>query len=151
MFCLFDGGGAAALTAVKRQKSEDSLLDVNDHASWRSFMASRIAGEMDLIRFGVSGIYLVGSTDSGEAGIGSDIDLVIVFDGAAEERKLLEQWLDGWSGALAAMNFIRTGYRARGGLLDIHIVTESDLRRRDSFATMTRSEADSTLLRKRDS
>ena len=34
---------------------------------------------------------------------------------------------------MAEMNYLRTGFRSKG-LLDVHIVTDEDIARRDSFA-----------------
>jgi hypothetical protein len=45
----------------------------------------------------------------------------------------LDLWLDGWSRALAEMNYLRTGYRSRG-LLDVHYVTDADVAAQTSFA-----------------
>ena len=42
-------------------------------------------------------------------------------------------WLDGWSFALSEMNYLRTGVKT-SGLLDIHMVTDEDIRKRTSFA-----------------
>lgn len=100
---------------------------------WRSYMAERIAAKVDPPRFGIKGIYLFGSTNSGTAGPGSDIDLLVHFDGTEEQRKDMLQWFNGWSSALAEMNYLKTGY-ASDGLLDVHIVTDEDIARKTSYA-----------------
>ncbi len=100
---------------------------------WRSYMAERVAARLDPSRFGVKGVYLFGSTNSGTAGPGSDIDLIIHFDGTDEQRKDLLQWLEGWSFCLAEINYLKTGYSSNG-LLDIHIVTDQDIVKKTSYA-----------------
>ena len=62
-----------------------------DHDRWRRFMAERVAQSMDMRFFGVRSIHLCGSAETGQAGVGSDIDLIIHFAGTAETRSLLEQ------------------------------------------------------------
>ena len=42
-------------------------------------------------------------------------------------------WLEGWSRALAEMNYLRTGYHTEG-LLDVHFVTDEDIARGTSYA-----------------
>ena len=42
-------------------------------------------------------------------------------------------WLQGWSCCLDEMNYLKTGHR-RGGLLDVHIVTDKDIQEGTSFA-----------------
>ncbi|OPY16956.1 MAG: phosphoenolpyruvate synthase [Syntrophus sp. PtaB.Bin075] len=100
---------------------------------WRSYMAQRIADRLDPARFGVKGIYLFGSTNSGMSGPGSDIDLLIHFDGTEEQRTDLLNWLEGWSISLAEMNYLKTGYTSNG-LLDVHIVTDADISKKTSYA-----------------
>lgn len=105
----------------------------DDFWRWRYHMAERIAGRIDPERFGVKGVYLFGSTKNATAGPGSDIDLLIHFDGTADQRKELDAWLEGWSLTLAELNFQRTGYKS-GGLLDVHLVTDEDIEKKTSFA-----------------
>lgn len=123
----------------------DRLVDSGDHALWRRFAAERIALELDRERFGVKEIHLIGSTESGDAGLGSDIDLVIHIEDDADKRRLLETWLEAWSKALAMMNYLRTGYMAKD-LLDIHLVTDREVRANDSFAVKMRNPAESSRL-----
>jgi hypothetical protein len=104
-----------------------------DHWRWRLRMAERIARELDRERFGVAGVWLMGSTKNATAGPASDIDLLVHHRGSPESRLMLEHWLEGWSRCLAEMNFLRTGHRTEG-LLDVHVITDEDLERRSSFA-----------------
>jgi hypothetical protein len=104
----------------------------DQHWRWRVRLAESIAHEIDPKRFGVEAIYLLGSAKNATAGPASDIDLMVHFRGTPEQRRDLEHWFEGWSLALAEMNFLRTGYRTQG-LLDTHIVTDEDIAARTSF------------------
>ncbi len=106
----------------------------DQHWQWRKYMAEQLSKEMDMTGFGVKGIYLFGSTDTESAGIGSDIDLLIHFIGNQVQRDALLHWLDGYGLALAKINYLRTGHLSNQGLLDIHLVTDEDIRKKDSFA-----------------
>lgn len=107
-------------------------------ALWRQRMSEEIARRMDADALGVKGVYLFGSTNSGEAGTGSDIDLIIHVDDDAEKRVLLHAWLDGWNEALCALNEILTGCRQER-ILDVHLVTDADIARHECFATKIHS------------
>ncbi|MBU0753904.1 MAG: nucleotidyltransferase domain-containing protein [Planctomycetes bacterium] len=93
---------------------------------WRLTMAERIAALLDAERFGVKGIYLVGSTRNNIAGPASDLDLLVHFQGDENQRRDLDIWFQAWSLSLDEINFLNTGYRT-GGLLDIHYVTDEDI------------------------
>jgi len=104
----------------------------SDHWRWRLRMAEQIAAAVDAARFGVKAIYVIGSTKNATAGPGSDLDLIVhLRDGA--DADTLDLWLDGWSRALAEMNYLRTGYRS-SGLLDVHYVSDADLAAQTSYA-----------------
>jgi pyruvate,water dikinase len=96
-------------------------------------MAERIAASLDPDRFGVTAVYVIGSSKNGTAGPASDIDLLVRFDGTGHQRADLLAWLEGWSLCLDEMNFERTGERT-GGLLDVHLVTAADMAERTSYA-----------------
>lgn len=114
---------------------------------WRFYMSERIAESMDMNRFGVHGLYLIGSTNNGTAGPGSDIDLLVHFRGSAEQRQALADWLEGWSNCLAEMNYLKTGYRT-SGLLDVHIITDEDIEHNNSFAAKIGAVTDPAFLLK---
>ena len=103
------------------------------HWRWRQRNIEGLARRLDPKRFGVKGFYLFGSTKNATAGPASDIDVLIHFNGTTAQRKDLEVWLDGWSHSLGQMNFLRTGYETNG-LLDIHIITDEDIKNRTSYA-----------------
>lgn len=112
---------------------------------WRFDMAKRIAALMDMEAFGVKRIFLFGSTNACTACLNSDIDLLIHHGGTADQLRRLRLWLDGWSLALDEMNFFKTGYRS-GGLLDVHLVSDEDILRGDSYALQIDSVYDPALL-----
>jgi hypothetical protein len=93
----------------------------------------KLAAQLDPDRFGVKGLYLFGSVKNAQSGPASDIDILIHFDGTEEQKKDLKTWLEGWSLSLSQINFLRTGYKTNG-LLDVHIVTDEDIKNRDSYA-----------------
>lgn len=104
-----------------------------DHWRWRLRMAEQIAATMDAGRFGVKGLYVIGSTKNATAGPGSDLDLIVHTDDDPARRQALALWLEGWSLCLSEMNYLRTGYQSHG-LLDVHYVRDADLAAQSSFA-----------------
>jgi len=58
-------------------------------------MAERLAASLDSQHFGVKSLYLIGSTSDGTAGLRSDIDLIIHFDGSESQKEELIHWLEG--------------------------------------------------------
>ena len=92
---------------------DDMILsaDADEHWKWRYEMVEKIAEHLDLERFGLKGLYLIGSTKNANAGPGSDIDLLAhsCGDGKLEEKFML--WLEGWGYCLKELNNLKTGYR----------------------------------------
>jgi len=105
----------------QRELGGERLGAAPEHWRWRQRFAERIAASMDPARFGVQAVYLFGSTELGTAAAGSDIDLIIVCDPTAEQRKDLEIWLEGWSLCLAEVSFQLYGLPSRG-LLDVRFM-----------------------------
>jgi hypothetical protein len=103
------------------------------HWRWRLLMAETIAANVDADRFGVKAMYVIGSAKNATSGPGSDLDLIVHFEGTESQREGLALWLDGWSRSLAEVNYLRTGYRT-DRLLDIHFVMDEDIERQTSFA-----------------
>ncbi len=120
------------LRMINTQKDVEIRFD-DSFWRWRSYMAERLAAGLDPNRFGIKAVYLFGSTNSGTAGPGSDIDLIIHFQGSEEQRKNLLNWMEGWSLCLSEANYLKTGYSSNG-LLDIHIITDGDIAKRTSYA-----------------
>ena len=117
--------------ATVRQRERET--EAPDHWRWRLRMAERIAAEADPVRFGIRGMYALGSTKNATAGPVSDIDLLVHVGGTDETRRDLLTWLEGWSRCLSEINYLRTGC-VTDGLLDVHLVTDEDIARRTSWA-----------------
>ncbi len=101
---------------------------------WRLRAAKEIALQLDPERFGLAAVYLIGSTKNATAGPGSDIDLILHVTGTDQQRSDLAHWLEGWSRSLADLNYLKTGHRSQG-LLDLHFVTDEDIRAKEGFAS----------------
>ncbi|MBN1392121.1 MAG: nucleotidyltransferase domain-containing protein [Sedimentisphaerales bacterium] len=115
-----------------------------DFWRWRHRMAEQLALRLKPKRFGVQAIYLIGSTANAAAGPSSDIDLLVHFNGSEVQKQELLLWLEGWSLSLAEQNYLRTGYMTEG-LLDVHLVTDSDVKARTSFAAKIDAITDPAL------
>jgi hypothetical protein len=129
---------------VERILSPDSDL----HWKWRARQAELISHHMDMERFGVQAVYVIGSTKNATAGPESDIDLLIHFQGDAQQRQCLEAWLEAWSLSLAEISFLNTGHRPARGMLDVHLVTDEDIRKKTSYAVMIGSTENGAKLLK---
>ena len=117
-------------------KSGDTLAGENDvHWKWRLRMVEAISTKLDLHKYGIRGLYLIGSTKEATAGPASDIDLLIHVNETAIHRDELIAWFEGWSLCLSEINFTRTGYET-DGLIDIHIITDEDIKNKTSYAVM---------------
>jgi hypothetical protein len=112
-----------------------------DQRRWRIQVAERIAAEVDAERFGVRGMWLVGSSKDGTANASSDLDLVVHAEDDPAKREALATWLDGWSLCLAEVNYLRTGIRTRG-LLDVRYLSDSDFSRGTSWAAKVKEVRD---------
>jgi predicted nucleotidyltransferase len=126
------------LDATESQKdwpivSKVEPKDEDEYWRWRLSMAEQIALQIDPERFGVKEFYVFGSTKNATARPVSDIDLLIHFDGTDKQRAELLHWLEGWSLCLSEINYLRTGYKTKG-LLDVHLVSEDDIKNKRSFA-----------------
>jgi predicted nucleotidyltransferase len=106
---------------------------IDTYWRWRQRMAEYLAARIDPDRFGIEGLYLFGSTKNATAGPASDIDLIIHFRGTDKQREDLLTYLEGWSYCLSSVNFGRTGQETEG-LLDVHIITDQDIKNRSSYA-----------------
>jgi pyruvate,water dikinase len=132
---LLAKGPADAVTADEPPREEEPQEKRDDvHWRWRLGCAERIAARLDPERFGVKAFYVFGSTKNATAGPESDIDILVHFGGTEAQRQDLTSWLEGWSLSLGEANYLRTGRRT-DGLLDVHIVTDSDIESRTSFAS----------------
>lgn len=103
------------------------------HWRWRLSCVEEIAEQLDPDRFGVKALYLFGSTKNATAGPQSDIDLLIHFKGTRAQKHDLLTWMEGWSLCLSHINYLRTGQKT-SGLINVHIITDRDIRARSSYA-----------------
>jgi len=120
-----------------------------DHWTWRDEMATAIAKAMEMDRFGVKALYLIGSVKTGNAGPCSDIDLLAHCDGHEGRQSLLRAWCEGWGLCLAELNKTKTCYETSGSLVDLHIITDKDIKNKTSFAHMLESVSNSAKLLKK--
>ncbi len=145
MYTTMDSGSVTALLEDTGSLPFEQLSNPGNHSAWRRFMAERIAAELDYEAYGIRKVFLIGSVETGEANIGSDIDLIVYMEDSLPKQRALQRWLDVWSRSLALTNYLRTGYLS-DGLLDVHIVTDAEIRRQDSFAVQMCDPAASSCL-----
>ena len=126
----------------QRELGGERLGGAPEHWRWRQRFAERVAAAIDPARFGVREVYLFGSTEIGTAGAGSDIDLFVVFEGDARQKRDLELWLEGWSLCLAEVGLQLYGLPSRG-LLDVRFVdpkrAAAEIKARVAAGTMLRA------------
>src|SRR5690554_1982345 len=126
--------GVKELSSRQQKVLRDRKAPLDDRFwRWRYYMAERLADSLDFDELGIKGIYIFGSSNTGTAGPGSDIDLLIHFEGSTAQKQKLMDILQGWSVSLAEMNYMKTGYRSEG-LLDVHLISDKDIEARSSFA-----------------
>ena len=109
----------------QRELSGERLGASPEHWRWRQRFAERIAAAIDPVRFGVEAVYLFGSTEAGDANVGSDIDLLVVWSGDASRAADLRLWLEGWSLCLAEISFQLYGFPSEG-LLDVKLLHRTE-------------------------
>ncbi len=126
------------LTTQKPAKNESELLrnTSDEHWKWRWRMAEMIARKTNFDQFGIKAMYLIGSTKETTAGPASDIDLLIHFVGDEQQKCSLKAFIDGWSFALENMNKQKTGHSMDEGIIDLHIITDEDIKKQTSYAVM---------------
>jgi hypothetical protein len=130
---LFTSRSQGAVVTEGGASDAMPVVEEPDHWRWRLRMAEQIGARIDAATYGIKGLYLIGSTKNATAGPGSDIDLLVHDGGDPGQRAELSTWLDGWSQALAEINYLRTGYRINR-LLDVHFVTDQDIAQQTSYA-----------------
>jgi pyruvate,water dikinase len=130
---LLEGG---TLSVIMDGETNEALafLHPPDHWNWRMKKVEEIAEKLDAEAYGVEAMYLIGSTKTGEAGPASDIDLIVHFKGTDEQREMLLSWFRKQGKKIDQENKERTGIET-GDLLDIHLITDTDIRKRTSWAS----------------
>jgi len=121
---IMDGEAGEALAYLKPP----------DHWSWRMQKVEEIAEKIDSDVYGIESLYLIGSTKEGTAGPASDIDIIVHFKGTEEQKEKLLAWFENYGKKLDQENQERTGIKT-SNLLDIHIITDEDIKKKDSWAT----------------
>jgi len=136
-------GKACEVTAsfIEEEKTSKTPNDTDIHWQWRLLNIERMASQLDPKRFGVKAMYLYGSVKNATAKADSDINLLIHFEGDNKQREQLKAWLEGWSLSLAQINFLRTGFLAKG-LLDVHFLNDEDIKNKSVFAQKINAVAD---------
>jgi len=145
------------LEAEQNQKEEKEnnsfpiLSSQSDsHWIWRNDMTYKIAEKLDLEKFGVKAVYLIGSTKNATAGPASDIDLLMHFKGDTNQKANLQAWIEGWSLSLSEINFLKTGYKT-DGIIDLHLISDEDIKNKTSYACMIGAVTDGAKLIKKNS
>jgi len=125
-----------SLSVIMDAEAGEALayLKSPDHWSWRMKKVEEIAEKLDPEVYGIESLYLIGSTKEGTAGPASDIDLLVHFNGTEEQKEKLNAWFNKFGKKLDEENIERTGLKT-GGLLDVHIITDEDIKKKDSWAT----------------
>ena len=126
----------STLSVVMDGEAGEALAYINppDHWSWRMQKVEEIAGALDTELYCIDSVYLIGSTKDGSAGPASDIDLLVHFMGNEEQKEKLQSWFEEWGKKLDEENLQRTGIKT-GGLLDVHIITDDDIKKKTSWAS----------------
>jgi pyruvate,water dikinase len=127
-------GGTVSIVMDGEANEALAYLKPPDHQTWRAQKIEEIAQALDPALYGIQDMYLIGSTKDGSAGPTSDIDLLVHFKGTEEQKDKLLVWFDEWGKKLARENKERTGYETEG-LLDVHIITDEDIKKKNSWAS----------------
>lgn len=137
----------AQYISLQNRKESIAKKNIIPHWEWRYEIASRICEFIPAEKFGISSIYIAGSTKNAQAGPASDIDLIVVHH--SNNIKDATKYFEGWSHAISIWNEQRTGILQKDGLLDIHYLHENEIHSDNSWATMLRSDENSAKLIKR--
>ncbi len=130
-------------TIDKHEKESAAILagHPDSHWVWRKQMAELMAERLDFERFGIKGVYLIGSTKNANAGPASDIDLLVHVSDGNKDHAEFKAWIEGWSMCLSEINYTRTGYKT-DGLIDLHLITDEDILKKTSYAVMIGNHTD---------
>ncbi|KAA0006115.1 MAG: pyruvate, phosphate dikinase [Thermoplasmata archaeon] len=126
----------STLSVIMDGEANEALafLQPLDHWRWRMQKVREISEELDPDLYGIVALYIIGSTKTGEAGPASDIDLLIQIKGTEEQKEKLLNYMEKLGKKLAKENEQRTGIKTEN-LLDVHIITEEDIKNRTAWAT----------------
>lgn len=128
-------------------KNDPSLLPGTEtHWKWRDKMIRSAISITDYKSLGIYNIYLAGSTKTCTAGPASDIDIIVHFSGLENNRMMIINWFKAWSHCLSEWNYEKTGIFSEEGLIDLHLITDEDIKNKTSFAVMIGSLENSARL-----
>ncbi len=101
----------------------------------RMEIAELIASNIKQGELGVLGIYLIGTVFNKSASVGSDIDLLVQYNGKSENKEKLEIWFDAWNKSLSEMLFNETGIRLKN-FIDVIYITDDDILENEYYANL---------------
>ena len=130
---LIDGG---TLSIIMDGEANQALAYLNppDHWSWRLHKTYELGEKLSAKEYGIEAMYLVGSTKTGTAGPGSDIDIIIHFKGSIGQKERLMDRLTQEDRLICKENEEKTG-NILDSMLDVHFVTDEDIKKRSSWAS----------------
>jgi len=94
---------------------------------------------MNFKEFGINCIYLIGSVKNFTAGINSDIDLIIYYDGLKRNKDKIKIWFEAWSASTISDIQYENEIKNTDNLFDIHLITDEDIKSNNSYAVMINS------------
>lgn len=133
-FCLGKTGSGSASGVKKNLRAGDALA----HSVLRYGLARQISDDLTSGPYGVSAVYVYGSTMEDRARATSDIDLlVIVRKKGPELLKHINELKPGILGAYKKL----AGNAASGlrDILDVHIADEGEVRDKKGYASLVTS------------
>lgn len=115
----------------------------------RNLIIKKMCKSIDLKEYGILAIYLIGSTKNQNAAAKSDIDLIIHFDGSLQSELKINSWFSAYNDFI--YNFINEiNNEGIKEIFDIHLISDQDIERKTSYATMISSlENSAKLIKKR--
>lgn len=115
---------------------DEIIINNNENWKWRYSAAEYFSKETDLKKFGLKAIYLIGSTKNACAGPGSDIDLLVHCDSDCFKKNKFLFWIKKWSDTISYLYKKNRNFNIDDGIIDLHIITDEDIKNKTSFAVM---------------
>ncbi len=134
-------GTAGQIKKMQTGQAEHFETSSENYWYWRQQVCEYLARNIEAKELGVQALYIFGSVKNANAGPASDIDLLVHFRGSEKQKEKLLSWFDGWSICLDHFNYLKTGYKT-GGLLDVHLITDEDIKNKTSFAVKINATTD---------
>ncbi|MCD6111666.1 MAG: hypothetical protein J7J86_00195 [Bacteroidales bacterium] len=126
----------------------DIINNNHEHWKWRYKVAEYFSKETDLKKYGLKAIYLIGSTKNACAGPASDIDLLVHCDTDCFKKSKFLAWVKKWSYTISYIYKENGDFYINDGLIDLHIITDEDIKNKTSFAVMIGAITDPARLLK---